>query len=126
MHKTHHTVMYDTCYIPTTSSYILQPGNVLLNGIETDIVVRKRPRRPIDLIKAGAERKEVSNMLEYGVRLATGIGVTLDLGAAFAIFLDITTSVEQYPARTRAIAAALRLTGDEAAPPTCEMAQFSL
>ncbi|CAA7262038.1 unnamed protein product [Cyclocybe aegerita] len=106
-------VMWSNCFIPATTAYLMHscipysPDYPLANHflIAGNCQYRRYKRRKIRLVKAGAARKDVDDMLEYGLRLAVGIDGPMNNNAAMRLFSDVHHG--PFPTEKRAIAASL-------------------
>ncbi|KAF8958571.1 hypothetical protein BDZ97DRAFT_1440258 [Flammula alnicola] len=99
-----YVTMYSSCFLPATSLYIYGSGpRVAAKQRVTRQCEERLAQRETRLVRAGAVRKQVDDMLEYALRLETGTHVLFDPDAALRLFKKVLDG--PYPNETRAIAA---------------------
>ncbi|KAJ3492463.1 hypothetical protein NLJ89_g11230 [Agrocybe chaxingu] len=106
-------VMWSNCFIPATTAYLMHscipysPDYPLANHflIAGNCQHRWYTRQKIRLVKVGAARKDVDDMLEYRLQLAVGIDGPMNNNATMRLFSNVHCG--PFPTEKRAIAASL-------------------
>ncbi|KAJ3511712.1 hypothetical protein NLJ89_g3933 [Agrocybe chaxingu] len=92
-------LMYMSCYPPART------GCLLTAQERTEIPYFRLKHRDTKLVQEGAARRDVDDILEYALRMATGSGAPQDEDIAMKMLMDVIES--DFPSNKRAVAANL-------------------